>query len=122
MKSQDDILLEQAYSKILEEESNNIPYNDKEEMVKKISGILPTLDVEDLQYLHDHLFGEDEEDSENTEDDSTDEYGFTNKMSRDEQLRTKLGSYEGVTDEMEKKAEEAVKLRKRLSDQGLQGF
>ena len=96
MKSQDDILLEQAYSKILEEEGNNIPYNDKEEMVKKISGILPTLDVEDLQYLHDHLFGEDEEDS-------TDEYGFTNKMSRDKQLRTKLGSYEGVTDEMEKK-------------------
>lgn len=41
--------------------SNTItPYNDKEEMIKKISEVLPSLDVEDLQYIYDLLFEEED--------------------------------------------------------------
>jgi hypothetical protein len=94
MKAQDDILLEQAYSKILLKENESTHtlstisnlLNDKEKMIQKISEILPSLDVEDLPYvlwysvnntkkrhsldaedlkhLQDHLFGGDVEDSE----------------------------------------------------------
>lgn len=38
------------------------PYNDKNEMIKKISDILPSLDVEDLQHIYDQLFEDEEED------------------------------------------------------------
>jgi hypothetical protein len=38
------------------------PYNDKEEMIKKINEVLPSLDVEDLQYIYDQLFSDEEED------------------------------------------------------------
>ena len=36
------------------------PYNDKDEMIKKIIEVLPSLDVEDLQYIYDQLFEEED--------------------------------------------------------------
>lgn len=110
MKAQDDILLEQAYSKILLKENESthtlstISNPLKQSLLDSLEKYLKAGEHQDGEdfYSHYETAGDLAEDfarhlktSVNAKDDSTDEYGFTNKMSRDEQLRTKLGSYEG---------------------------
>lgn len=40
--------------------NTNTPYNDKNEMIEKITSILPTMDVEDIQYIYDMMFEEED--------------------------------------------------------------
>jgi hypothetical protein len=112
MKAQDDILLEQAYSKILLKEN---------ESTHTLSTISNPLKQSLLDSLEKYLKAGEHQDGE----DFYGHYETAGDLAEDfvRHLKTSVTSkYEGVTDEMEKKAEEANKLRKRLSDQGLHGF
>ena len=124
MKSQDDVLLEQAYNQILTKENEerlyfnygeNIPYNigysnktfkvrGKDVLIKSEKDqdedsewyYLSLVDPETKERVFKDIQEPEIEKLMKTGqyEDSTDEYGFSNKMSRDQQLRTRLGSKE----------------------------
>jgi hypothetical protein len=76
MKSKDDILLEQAYTTILLKENEipasaedntggsiqYIPHDMRKQMIQKVLEVLkdPTIETEDLQFIYDHLVGDEE--------------------------------------------------------------